>query len=122
MKYMMVPVEDIEKLEEARKMLFQLTEAFKISYTLIESISRPMWIIANTKWQVTEGPKMREYALVVKNEKGEFKKYIFYIDGENDDPNHPRTLADKFIEEGERFYFLCPANSAMIESLAPGLK
>lgn len=57
MKYAMVPVEDIEKLEEARKKLFQVMDSLNIHSALLVPITDPMWKIANTKYQEIEGPR-----------------------------------------------------------------
>ena len=61
MKYMMVPVEDIEKLEQARKDLFKLLgqDTLNMMQNLIlhDEVTDVMWKIANTKWQQIEGPR-----------------------------------------------------------------
>jgi hypothetical protein len=57
MKYAMVPVEDIEKLEEARKLLFALTESIFIADAFIMPISQPMFEITHKRHQIIEGPR-----------------------------------------------------------------
>jgi hypothetical protein len=42
-EYMIVPVEDINKLERARKNLHILLDSLKIHYNLTTPITDPMW-------------------------------------------------------------------------------
>lgn len=60
MKYKMVPVDEIEKLEQARKNLFNLLNEKLNSYefmVLHDEVTDIMWKIGNTKYQEIEGPR-----------------------------------------------------------------
>jgi hypothetical protein len=51
MKYALVPVEQLEKLEEARKELCGLCDSTNLPYPYISNISSVMWYLSNRRWK-----------------------------------------------------------------------